>query len=85
MKKIPDALFVVDPGKEEIAVMEARKLHLPVVALSNSDSNIRLVNYPILGNDAGIPAITLITAAIAESYEAGKNSVVAPKEKEKDE
>lgn len=75
MKKIPDALFIIDTKAEHIAATEARKGDLPVVALINSDSNIKGIDYPIVGNDAGIPSIKLFTTSICNAYKAGVMSV----------
>ncbi len=71
LKKVPDALFIVDAKAEHIAATEAKKTGIPIVALANSDTNIRDINYPIVGNDSSIPSIELFTAAIAEAYKAG--------------
>jgi len=75
LKKIPDALFVVDAKAESIAATEARKSGVPVVALVNSDSNIKGIDYPVVCNDAGIPSIKLFTEAISKSYKSGRLSV----------
>jgi len=77
IKKIPDALFIIDAKAEHIAATEARKGDLPVVALINSDSNIKGIDYPIVGNDAGIPSIKLFTTSICNAYKAGVMSVPA--------
>lgn len=71
LKKTPDALFIVDAKAEHIAAAEAKSMDVPVVALVNSDSNIKTIDYPIVGNDAGVPSIKLFTAAIADAYKAG--------------
>ncbi|MEK7066613.1 MAG: 30S ribosomal protein S2 [Patescibacteria group bacterium] len=57
MKRLPAAVFVVDSGKEEIAVAEAKKLGIPVISLSGSDCNISEINYPVIGNDSSITSI----------------------------
>lgn len=75
LKKTPDALFVIDAKAEHIAVTEAQKAGVPVVALVNSDSNIRSLDYPIVGNDAAIPSIKLFTTSITKAYKAGQMSV----------
>lgn len=75
LKKIPDALFIVDAKAEHIAATEARKSDVPVIALINSDSNISGIDFPIVANDAAIPSIMLFTKAIAEDYKAGQMSV----------
>lgn len=68
LKKAPDALFVIDSKAEHIAVTEANKSSIPVVALSNSDSNIKKIDYPIVGNDSGIPSIKFFASAITNAY-----------------
>ncbi len=60
LKRRPDALFVIDPTKEAIAVREARKLFIPVIALADTDSDPELVDYIIPGNDDAIRSIHLI-------------------------
>lgn len=75
LKKNPDAVFIVDARAEHIAATEARKSGVPVVALANSDSNIKNIDYPIIGNDAAIPSIRLFTESIAKAYKEGQNSV----------
>ena len=75
LKKTPDALFVIDPKAEHIAATEAKKSDVPVVALVNSDSNIKDINYPIVGNDSGILSIKFFTASIADAYKKGLMSL----------
>jgi small subunit ribosomal protein S2 len=75
LKKIPDALFVIDARSEHIAATEAKKSGIPVIALVNSDSNIKGINYPIVANDSGIPSIKFFALAIANAYKEGKISV----------
>lgn len=75
LKKAPSALFVVDARSEHIAATEARKSGIPVIALANSDSNIKGIDYPIIANDAGIPSIKFFVAAIGNAYKEGQNSV----------
>ncbi len=75
LKKSPDALFVVDARSESIAVTEGRKSGIPVIALVNSDSNIKGIDYPIVANDSGIPSIKFFALAIGGAYKAGIMSV----------
>lgn len=75
LKKTPDALFVIDGKAEHIATTEARKTNVPVITLSNSDSNIKGIDYPIVGNDSSIPSIGLFAEAIANAYKMGQMSV----------
>lgn len=69
MQKIPDALFVVDPKKESGAVEEARQLHIPTVALLNSDCDRGAINYCIPANDASAHAISFVLDEVAKTYE----------------
>jgi small subunit ribosomal protein S2 len=72
MKKLPDALFVVDPKKEEIAVSEANKLGIPVVAAVDTNCDPDVIDYKIPGNDDAIRAIRLFCAAIADAVIEGR-------------
>jgi small subunit ribosomal protein S2 len=62
MKRLPAAVFVVDPRKEHIAVTEARKLKIPIIAITDSNCDPELIDYVIPGNDDAIRAVRLITA-----------------------
>ncbi|MBM3944366.1 MAG: 30S ribosomal protein S2 [SAR202 cluster bacterium] len=73
MTTMPGALFVVDIGKEAIAVEEAKRVGVPVVALVDSDSDPNKVDYPIPGNDDAIRSIRLVTAQIADAVIDGTN------------
>ena len=75
LKKAPDALFMIDAKAEHIAATEAKNADIPLVAVVNSDSNIKDIDYPILGNDSGIPSIKLFAGAIAQAYKMGQASV----------
>ncbi len=66
MNKLPDVLFVVDPTKEKIAVKEANKLGIPVVALADTDSDPDVLDHIIPGNDDAIRSIQLVTARLAD-------------------
>ena len=72
MRKLPDALFVIDPKKEEIAVREANKLHIRVVAVVDTNCDPDVVDYKIPGNDDAIRAIRLFCAAVADAVLEGK-------------
>jgi small subunit ribosomal protein S2 len=74
MRRVPDALFVIDTLKEEIAVKEANKLGIPVVAVVDSNCDPDPVEWRIPGNDDAIRAIRLFCAAIADSVEEGRAS-----------
>lgn len=68
MKRMPQALFVVDAKREMIAVKEAHKMGIPVIALCGTDNNLNDVEYPIPGNDASKASIEFFLKQIAEAY-----------------
>ena len=72
MVKLPGALFIVDPAKEKIAVAEARKMGIPIVAMVDTDCNPEYINYPVPSNDDAIKAIKLICNRMAEAVIEGK-------------
>jgi small subunit ribosomal protein S2 len=72
MRKLPDAIFVVDPKQEEIAVKEARKLGIPVVAVIDTNCDPDMVDHKIPGNDDTIRAIRLFCAAMADAVIEGR-------------
>ena len=73
MTEMPGALFVIDIGKEAIAVAEARRVGIPIVALVDSDCDPDLIDYPIPGNDDAIRSIRLITGRITNAIIEGRN------------
>ena len=72
MKKLPGALFVVDPRKEKIAVAEAKKLNIPIVAIVDTNCDPDEVDYVIPGNDDAIRAVKLIAGAMANAIIEGR-------------
>lgn len=70
--KAPDVMFVIDPKKEHIAVTEAHKVNMPVIAVLNTDCNIKDVEHPIVGNDGSVSSITFFLEAITEAYKKGQ-------------
>lgn len=72
MRKLPDAIFVIDPKQEEIAVKEARKLGIPVVAVIDTNCDPDMVDYKVPGNDDAIRAIRLFCAAMADAVLEGR-------------
>src|ERR1035437_8138562 len=72
MKEAPKALFVIDPRKEFIAVAEANKAGIPVVALCNTDCDITNIDYPIIANDASVSSVAFFVSEIVKAYKAGK-------------
>ena len=77
MKKLPGALFVIDPRKEHNAIAEARKLHIPIVAIVDTNCDPDEVDYVIPGNDDAIRAIRLISATMANAVQEGRQGVDA--------
>jgi len=75
MKKIPGAMFVVDIKKEEIAVKEARKLNIPIIAIVDTNCDPDLIDYPIPGNDDSTKSVTLISRVIADAILEGREAV----------
>jgi small subunit ribosomal protein S2 len=73
MKELPKALFVIDSKHEKIAVAEARKSGIPVIALLGSDCDIKHVDHPIPGNDASIGSVTFFVDQIVWAYKEGVN------------
>lgn len=72
MRSLPDVLFIIDPRKEDIAVDEAAKLGIPIVALTDTNCDPDGIDYVIPGNDDAIRAIRLITSLMAEAVQEGK-------------
>ena len=72
MKKQPAAMFIVDPRKERIAVLEAKKLHIPIVAIVDTNCDPDEIDYVIPGNDDAIRAVKLIAGAMADAVIEGK-------------
>ena len=77
MERLPDALFVVDVGHEKIAISEARKLGIPIVAVVDSNNSPDDVDYVIPGNDDAIRAIQLYTQGAADAIQTGKATAPA--------
>lgn len=72
LKDLPKALVVVDSKKEVIAVNEAKKMNIPVIALCGTDTDITNINYPIVANDSSVSSITFFVNEIAKAYEKAK-------------
>src|SRR6476620_351262 len=87
MRKLPDALFVVDPKQEEIAVKEARKLGIPVISVVDTNCDPDMVDYKVPGNDDAIRAIRLFCSAVADAINEGRTlyeqSLIKRKEEER--
>ena len=72
MRDKPGALIVIDSKKEDTSVREARQLNIPIVALSGSDCDISLVDYPVPASDTNRKSIVFFLEEIAGAYESGK-------------
>lgn len=87
MKELPSALFVIDAKRESIAVEEAKKKGIPVIALMNSDNDMKSAEYPILANDASIRSITFFVEMLSDTYKKNKgmNKIEETSENKKEE
>jgi small subunit ribosomal protein S2 len=72
MHRLPDAIFIVDPKKERIAVLEARKLGIPIIAVIDTNCDPDEIDYPIPGNDDAIRAVRLMVGKIADAIIEGR-------------
>lgn len=75
MKSLPGALFIIDPKKERIAVLEAKKLGIPIIAIVDTNCDPDEVDYPIPGNDDAIRAVRLISSVISNAIIEGREGV----------
>jgi len=75
MDKLPDAVFVIDPRKENIAVAEARKLNIPIVGIVDTNCDPDEIDYIIPANDDAIRAVRLLTSTIADAIIEGKQGI----------
>jgi len=74
MQGMPGALFIIDSSKEDIAILEATKMNIPIVAIVDTNGDPEVVDYPIPGNDDAVRAIELFTNKVAEAILEGKKS-----------
>ena len=84
MNRLPGALFVVDPRKERIAVAEARKLNIPIVAIVDTNCDPDEIDYVIPGNDDAIRAVRLLTSAMASAIVEGRQGQAGAGEEAQD-
>ena len=82
MKKLPGALFIVDPRKERIAVAEAKKLGIPIVAIVDTNCDPDEIDYVIPGNDDAIRAVKLISATMANAIIEGREGQMGAEDAE---
>jgi small subunit ribosomal protein S2 len=85
MGRLPGAMFVVDARRETIAIREAKKLGIPVIAITDTNADPDSIDYPIPGNDDAIRAVTLIAAAIADSIDGARKEVPDEERRRSDE
>lgn len=82
MKEIPDVLFIIDPRRETIAVLEAKKLGIPVIAIVDTNCDPEVIDFPIPGNDDAIRAIELIVGLMSSAFIEGRQGVDGPAQDE---
>ena len=82
MTRMPGAMFVVDPKNERIAILEAKKLNIPIIGLVDTNCNPEDVDYPIPGNDDAIRAVKLITDVMANAIIEGRQGEILEAEAE---
>jgi small subunit ribosomal protein S2 len=75
MKKLPDAIFIIDSKHEKSAASEALLMKIPIIALVNSDCNISRIKYPMIGNDASKLSVQFFVNEIVKAYEDGKKEI----------
>lgn len=80
LTRIPNAMLVIDPRKEKIAVEEARKSKVPVIALLNSDCDASIITYPVPGNDATMASVKLFLEQVKLAWEEGARNAPRPSE-----
>src|SRR3989344_3816900 len=86
LDRAPEALFIIDPRHEDTAVREAIKIGIPLIALANSDCNLKEIRHPILANDVSRSSIAFFLGKVREAYKEGVAArAVAAKEKETEE
>ena len=84
MKKVPDLIFVIDTNYESLAIKEAIKLNIPIIAILDTNSNPENIDYPIPGNDDARRSIELYCNLIKETIENAKKNVTQEPEKKND-
>lgn len=72
MKQLPEAIFIIDPKREEIAVKESARLKIPIIAIVDTNCNPDEVDFPIPGNDDALKSIRIITSLVSESIMEGR-------------
>ena len=77
MRRLPNAIFIIDTRKERTAVLEARRLDIPIIALADTNSDPDEIDYPIPANDDAIRAVRLLCAKIADAVIEGRRELEA--------
>jgi small subunit ribosomal protein S2 len=85
MKRLPDVLYIIDPNKEIIAVKEARKLGIPIMAITDTNCDPDLIDFVIPGNDDAIRSCSLITGIICDAVKKGKEQMAKIEESPEEE
>lgn len=67
--KMPEAVVIIDPKKESIALLEARKMNIPVISIGNTDCSVRGIEYPIVANDSSTSSIAAILGILKDAFE----------------
>ncbi len=75
MEQLPSAVFIIDPRKEKIAVAEAQRLGIPIVAIVDTNCDPTGIDYPVPGNDDAIRAVRLITSRVADALNEGRGTL----------
>ena len=75
MESLPSAVFIIDPRKEKIAVAEAQRLAIPIVAIVDTNCDPTGIDYPVPGNDDAIRAVRLITSRVADAMLEGRGTL----------
>ena len=79
LNKLPDALFVFDSTHDDTAVREATLLKIPVIGLADTNTNVKLITYPIPSNDDALSAVRYMLGRISDAFAEGKRTAVGPK------
>ena len=82
MERLPSAIFIIDPKKETIAVEEAKRLAIPIVAIVDTNCDPTGIDYPVPGNDDAIRAVRLITARMADALNEGRGTLAKETDEE---
>jgi small subunit ribosomal protein S2 len=82
MERPPSLMVIVDPRHDSIAALEARTLNIPIIGIVSSDTNLKVIDYPIVANDALQTSIRTLLEELTKAYTEGKAEYVAPQKRE---